>query len=463
MKPLMEIKDRNVLVMGMARSGCAAATLLAGHGARVTVTDVKKAEELGAAVEELSLLGVKIETNGHHPDTLKAAELIVISPGVSLEQPVLAEAKARGVMIISELELGYWFCRGRIIAVTGTNGKTTTVHLLASMLQEAGLACVLAGNMGRPFTSIAETVTEKGLVILEVSSFQLETVKDFRPQVAAILNITPDHLDRYSGMQAYVEAKAGIMRKQTAKDILVLNAEDKFTPLLSTQAPSRVLTFSREHPAEIEGVWVEKGKIKYRFFGLGQGDLMPADELLIPGPHNLENALAVVAIGLTLGIPGKCMTRTLHQFKGVPHRLESVAILDGVRFINDSKGTNVDAVIKALQSYNAPIILILGGRDKQGEFTGLRELLSARARAVVVMGEAAETISRQIKDVVPIIREKELPAAVRSAAKIAREGEIVLFSPGCASFDQFSNFEERGAAFCAEVKKLSGEASKKVV
>ncbi len=463
MKPLMELKDRNVLVMGMARSGCAAAALLAGHGARVTVTDVKKAEELDAAVKELSPLGVEIETNGHHPDTLKSAELIVISPGVPLDQPVLAEAKERGVMIISELELGYWFCRGRIIAVTGTNGKTTTVHLLARILQDAGLTCALAGNMGMPFTAVAENIPEKGIVILEVSSFQLETVKSFRPQVAVILNITPDHLDRYSGMQAYIEAKARVMRKQTSKDILVLNAENKFSPLLATQAPGRVLTFSCEHPPEIEGVWVEKGKIKYRFFGLGQGDLMSADELLIPGPHNLENALAVIAIGLTLGIPVKSMPRTLRQFRGVPHRLESVAMLDGVRFVNDSKGTNVDAVIKALQSYDAPIILILGGRDKQGDFASLRELLSARVRAVVLMGEAAETISHQIKDTVRIIREKELPAAVRSAARTAREGDVVLFSPGCASFDQFSNFEERGAAFCAEVKKLSGEASKKVV
>jgi len=463
MKPLMELKDRNVLVMGMARSGCAAAALLVRQGARVTVTDVKKAEELSAAVEELSPLGVKIETNGHHPDTLKLAELIVISPGVPVEQPVLAEVKARGVMIISELELGYWFCRGRIIAVTGTNGKTTTVHLLARMIQDAGLTYVMAGNMGMPFTAVAESIPEKGVTILEVSSFQLETVKSFRPQVAAVLNITPDHLDRYSGMQAYVEAKARIMRKQTSKDILVLNAEDKFSPLLSTQAPGRVLTFSREQPPEIEGVWVEKGKIKYRFFGLGQGDLMSADELLIPGSHNLENALAVIAIGLTLGIPIRSMPRTLHQFRGVPHRLETVALLDGIRFVNDSKGTNVNAVIKALQSYDAPIVLILGGRDKQGEFTSLRELLAARARAVVVMGEAAETISHQIKDAVQVIREKELPAAVRSAAKIAQEGDVVLFSPGCASFDQFSNFEERGAAFCAEVKKLSEEASKKVV
>ncbi|MBN1595680.1 UDP-N-acetylmuramoyl-L-alanine--D-glutamate ligase, partial [candidate division FCPU426 bacterium] len=441
MKPRMELDGKKVLVVGMARSGCAAAALLCKHGAHVTITDKKNAEALKTAIDQISGLPVKIETGGHHPDTLKSAELIVLSPGVSLEQPVIREARELGIPVISELELGYRFCAGRIAAVTGTNGKTTTVHLLAQMVKDAGVSCVLAGNMGRPFTDVAEQVPEQGVVVLEVSSFQLETIQYFRPHVAAILNITPDHLDRYPNMQSYIEAKARIISNQKASDVLVLNSEDKYTPLLANQAQGRLLTFSPYRPPEIEGTWVERGRLYFRLFGLGQGEMMLADELLIPGPHNLENALAAAAIGLALGVAPKSLVTTMRQFRGVAHRLEPVKRIKGVWYINDSKGTNVDAVTKALQSYQSPIILILGGRDKNGDFQVLRELLSQHARAVVVMGEAAEIIAKQIEGTVQIIHEKELAGALRAAASMAGEGDIVLFSPGCASFDQFRDFE----------------------
>lgn len=452
----MEVKGCKALIIGMARSGRAAAALLHRHGARVTIADHKRAEDLGEAVAEMQALGVRVETGGHPSEAFREAELIVISPGVQMGLPEIQDALRRGVPVLSELELGFRFCRGRVAAVTGTNGKTTTVHLLAQMVKDAGLSGVLAGNVGTAFTGVVESVGEKDIAVLEVSSFQLEAVRQFRPEAAAILNITPDHLDRYVNMQAYVEAKAAIMRHQTAKDILVLNAEDKYSPLLAAQAPSRVLTFSAQRPPEVEGVWVERGRIVYRFFGIGQGEVAYAEELLIPGPHNLENALAATAVGLAMGLPVESMAKSLRTFRGVAHRLEPVATIRGVRYVNDSKGTNVDAVVKALQSFPS-IVLILGGRDKHGDFTALGDLIRARVRTVVVTGEAADVITAQIQNTAPIIRAKTMPEAVRAAAGAAHEGDVVLLSPGCASFDQFRNFEHRGEVFREEVRKLSVE------
>jgi UDP-N-acetylmuramoylalanine--D-glutamate ligase len=456
----MDVKDRKVLVVGLARSGRAAAALLHRHGAQVTVTDRKSREELGAAVAEMEALGVKVENGEPSPESLAAAELIVISPGVRLDLPELAAATARGATVWSELELGFHFCHGRIAAITGTNGKTTTAHLLAQMVRDAGAPGVLAGNVGVAFTGVVEEVPPQGIVVLEVSSFQLEGIQDFKPEVATILNITPDHLDRYSNMQAYIEAKAMIMRKQAPTDVIVLNANDKYTPLLAAQASGRVLTFSTQRPPEVEGTWVENGLIRYRLFGLGQGELLPADELRIPGPHNLENALAAAAMALALGLPAPSLVQSLRSFPGVAHRLEPVGQIRGVRFVNDSKGTNVDAVIKALQSFSSPIVLILGGRDKHGDFTALRDLLRERARSVIVMGEAADVIADQIKNTVPILQEPDLIRALQAAVGQAQMGDVVLLSPGCASFDQFNNFEERGEVFRAEVQRLMQAAEK---
>jgi UDP-N-acetylmuramoylalanine--D-glutamate ligase len=456
----MDVSGKKVLVVGMARSGRAAAALLRRHGAAVTVCDRARAEDLSEAAAELTALGATVLTGGDHPEAFAAAELIVISPGVPTSLPELVEAQVRGVPVWSELELGFRFCRGRIAAVTGTNGKTTTVSLLAQMVRDAGAGHVLAGNVGLAFCAVAEEVPPQDIVVLEVSSFQLEAVPTFRAEAAAVLNITPDHLDRYPNMQAYIEAKAAVMRHQGPRDVLVLNADDKYTPLLAAQAPGRVLTFSAQHPPEVEGTWVEHGRIIYRLFGLGQGEVLPADELLIPGPHNLENALAATALGLALGLPPAGLARSLRTFPGVPHRLEPVATVAGVRYVNDSKGTNVDAVIKALQSYaGSPIVLILGGRDKHGDFTALRTLLQERVRAAVVMGEAADVIAGQIEGSVPLRHETTLDRAVAAAAREARPGDVVLLSPGCASFDQFRNFEHRGEVFRGLVADLARERS----
>ncbi len=453
----MELKDKHIVVVGLARSGRAAAALLMRHGAVVTATDLKSADALTEAINELTALGVIVEADGHVRTTFERADMIVISPGVSLDVPELRDAMQRGVPILSELELGYRFCRGRVAALTGTNGKTTTVNLLAKIVHDAGVPGVMAGNVGVAFSGVAESVLPEGIAMLEVSSFQLETIQEFHPEVAAVLNVTPDHLDRYSNMQAYVEAKANIMRQQTAGDVVVLNAVDKYTPLLAAQARGRVILFSSRGPVAGEGVWVENGKMRYRLAKVGEGELIAPEELLIPGPHNVENALAAVAMGLSLGLPATGMMQSLRTFAGVPHRLEPVGAVGQIRFVNDSKGTNVDAVIKALQSYVDPLILILGGRDKHGDFTALRDLLRERVRSVVVMGEAAQIIADQIQNTVPIQHEETLERALRTAYQAARPGDVVLLSPGCASFDQFKNFEERGERFREEVRRLATE------
>lgn len=454
MKTPLDVENKKVLVVGLARSGVAAAKLLCKHKGIVTVTDQKAESELQEALAELDGLGVTIEVGGHQVQSFEQAELIVLSPGVPMEQDVLQQAAAAGTPIISELELGYRFCKGKVAAVTGTNGKTTTVHLLHQMFEDAGIPCVLAGNVGVPFTAVAESLPSNGVVVLEVSSFQLETIDTFRPDIATILNITPDHLDRYSNMQFYVEAKASIMKNQLPNDIIVLNGEDKYTPLLSTQAEGRVLTFSSQRPPEIEGCWVEDSAIHYRIFGLGQGVIMLADELLIPGPHNLENALAAIVMGLAFGIKPKDLLKTLRHFKGVEHRLEPIGTIDGIKYVNDSKATNVDAVSKALESYTNQIVLILGGRDKQGDFTKLIPMIEKHVAAIVVMGEAAGVIENQLKGVAKIVSVKNLEEAVKEATSCAGEGQVVLLSPGCASFDQFKNFEERGKAFKELVRVL---------
>ncbi|NTV53779.1 MAG: UDP-N-acetylmuramoyl-L-alanine--D-glutamate ligase, partial [Candidatus Firestonebacteria bacterium] len=277
----MDVKGLKVVVVGLARSGRGAAALLRRHGAEVTATDLKRAEDLGDAVAELTAMDVRVETGVHDPATFAGAQLLVLSPGVSLDTPGVREALQRGVPVLSELELGYRFCRGRVAAVTGTNGKTTTVNLLAKMVADAGVPGVLAGNVGLAFTTVAESLPPEGIAVLEVSSFQLETIDEFHPAAAAVLNITPDHLDRYAGMQAYVEAKARIMRRQIKSDLVVLNALDRYTPLLAAQAPGRVVLFSSAGPVNGEGVWAQDGRLRYRLANAGEGELVGVSELLI--------------------------------------------------------------------------------------------------------------------------------------------------------------------------------------
>jgi UDP-N-acetylmuramoylalanine--D-glutamate ligase len=488
----MELTGKKVTVVGLARSGAGAARLLAGMGAVVTVTDRKPEKELSEAAG--SLPPSVRRCFGSHPEAIFTdADLIVVSPGVPLDIKPLSDAKAKGKRIIGELELAYEIIeaagaerRGReapgrktmpFIAITGSNGKSTTTTLVDHMLRKGGRHTVLAGNIGNALTeelyrmtmgdeqragsgpaSDSLRLSPRSLpdaFVVEISSFQLEAIETFRPDIAAILNITPDHLDRYHSMDEYGNAKAGIFLNQRETDALVLNADDPGTMKLYEErikgetAGPRVFFFSRKE--EVRGVYARGGMVHVNMPDLEPSavnlELIHADEIRIKGVHNLENAMAASAMALLAGCPAGAVIESLREFPGLEHRLELVRDLQGVTYINDSKGTNVGAVIKSIESFSEPVILIAGGRDKAGDFSALRGLAAQKIKALVLIGEASEKIGSALGDVTTTVRAKDLLDAVDKARKIATRGDVVLLSPACASFDMFRDFEDRGRQF----------------
>lgn len=444
-----------VLVVGAGKSGTAAARFLAAKGAEVELTDAKNEGELAEGLASLAGLKVKFSFGAYPPVERGKYTLVVVSPGVPLDVLPVKQAKELGVPVIGELELAFRFVRAPVVAVTGTNGKTTTTALTGEIFKTAGFSTLVAGNIGRPL--IAEVEGDYEIVVLEVSSFQLETADEFRPRVGAVLNITPDHLDRHRTMENYVAAKARLFSRQGPEDYAVLNFDDPHARNLSSRCPGRVLFFSRtrEVPA---GVFVDDGWITAVEEG-GRKALLPAEEVRIPGAHNLENALAAAACARALGVAEEALARALRTFPGVPHRLEFVAEIGGVRYVNDSKGTNPDASIKALEACREPVVLIAGGRSKGGDFTPFLRLVREKARALVLLGECApelESLARR-EGVKAILRAGNLPEAVRLAKEAARPGDVVLLSPACASWDMFKNYEERGELFKKAVRDLQPE------
>ncbi len=448
----MQLKGLKALVFGVGRSGMAAARALARHGAQVTLTDKRQAPELGAFAGEAKAAGLGLELGGHPLSLLEGGPLIVLSPGVPGGIPILLEARARGLEILGEIELAWRMAPRRWLAVTGTNGKTTTTSLLAAMLEASGKPMLLGGNIGRGLADEVESLPEEGIVVAEVSSFQLEEISSFRPEAAVITNLTPDHLDRYKDMAAYAAAKARIFENQGPSDSLVLNAQDQNLLALAGPARARKLLFSRTSPVE-QGAWIAGGEIVMAT-PAGRRALMPLERLRLRGPHNQENALAAALAASAAGVADAAIARALEGFAGVEHRLEPCGELAGVRFVNDSKATNVDSVEKALQSFEEPVHLILGGRDKEGDFSRLASLVKARVARMYLIGEAAAKVERQLGAVKPFEHLPGLEEAVRSAASRARPGEWVLLSPGCASFDQFQNYEHRGRVFKQAVAEL---------
>lgn len=471
----MLLKDKKATVVGLARSGAGAANLLAALGAAVTVTDSKP--ETGLREQAARLHSSVRRVLGGHPDDLFiSADMVVVSPGVPLDIPPLARAAARGIPVIGELELACAIlsdCEPRyadaFLAVTGSNGKSTTTTLLDLILRNAGRRTVLAGNIGN---ALSEEITSRRLcggdgeaadaIVLEVSSFQLEAIRTFRPHIASILNVTPDHLDRYHSLGEYAGAKARIFMRQRPGDALVLNADDPGTMLLYQERLSgradrspRVLFFSRTK--EVNGVYCRDGIVYRDISGRGQARrLMPADEIRIKGVHNLENAMAASAMALLADCPPEAVIDSLREFPGLEHRLEFVRELDGVRYFNDSKGTNVGAVEKSLESFSEPLVLIAGGRDKAGDFTALRKLAAERVKALVLIGEAAGKIQKALGDLTTTVMAKDLGEAVSEARRLAQKGDVVLLSPACASFDMFRDFEDRGRQFKDIVRGLAG-------
>ena len=503
----MVIKGKKITVVGLARSGAGAARLLALMGAEVTVTDKRPEAEVMDMVKELGP-SVKLALGGHPEEVFSAADLIVVSPGVPLEIRPVASAKTKGIPVIGELELAYRIMQGLgvsdlglvkdaalipnpqspipFLAITGSNGKSTTTTLLDHMMRKAGFNTVFGGNIGNALTEeilkavksdmlkvksekseqIAENLSpftfhlSQDYFVVEVSSFQLEAIDSFRPHIASILNITPDHLDRYHSMTEYRDAKAAIYLNQRSNDFLVLNADDPgvldlynlhFRP--GNPERPKVYFFSRNR--EVEGVYYKDGKLHCNMPDIARtAYLIDADEIRIKGVHNLENAMAASAMALLANCSPEAVAESMKEFKGLEHRLELVRELDGVKYINDSKGTNVGAVMKSVESFQEPVVLIAGGRDKAGDFYALRDLVSQKVRAVILIGEASAKIKDALGDVTDTRMAKDLAEAVTMSRQMAKKGDAVLLSPACASFDMFRDYEDRGRQFKKLVMEL---------
>ncbi len=455
---MLDLRQKKVLVIGMARSGQAALRFLAGSGARVTAADLKREEELGKEFQELKKLPATFVTGGYPPVRPGEYDLIIVSPGVPPTIPPVQRARDFGIPVWSELELAARFIKQPIIAVTGTNGKTTTTSLLGFIFQKAGIRCVVAGNIGIPLIQEVERINKSGehvaYWIVEVSSFQLELIAAFRPWIAVFLNLTPDHLDRHGTLENYGKIKARIFENQGPGDFAVLNRDDPWLAKMPSRLKSQVYWFSRLGIPN-QGIGREGDRIV--FARQGEKEILcTTRDISLPGPHNLENALAAAAASLLAGVEKEAVVQALSTFPGVPHRLELVRIVNRVKYINDSKGTNPESVLKALDAYQEPIILIAGGKNKGSDFRLLAEKIQERVKALILLGEAAPLIREAVRATgFSQIREAaSLAEAVRIAHSFARPGDVVLLSPACASWDMFRDFEERGNVFRQLVAQL---------
>ncbi len=454
----MELNNKRVLVVGLGKSGVASALFLKAHGAQVTVSDTKSGDELRNEIPVLLDHGIAVESGGHGDRTFRGQDLIVVSPGVPVDAPPLVQARALGEAVIGEVELAAQFLPGPIVAITGSNGKTTTTTLVGEIMHAAGFPALVGGNIGTPAISLAARAQAETAIVLEISSFQLETIQTFRPKVAVILNVTPDHLDRHRTFEVYADAKARIFENQQGSDFAVLNADDPTCVSMGSRTRAQVFWFSRQKEVQ-QGAWVRDGNIVFRDARgekatLQQREIMQVSEIPLKGAHNLENVLAAVCSGALMGCGPEKIRQAVRDFKAVEHRLEFVATIRGVDYYNDSKATNVDATFKALESFPANIHLILGGKDKGSDYTVLNDLLRQRVKRVYTIGAAAAKIESQIRGA-EVVHAETLENAIRKANAVAQSGDVVLLAPACASFDQFKNYEHRGKAFKEIVRGLS--------
>ena len=456
MSASIELRNKRVLVVGLARTGMATALFCAARGARVTATDTRTESELEAAVAELRKAGVDLELAGHRQELIQGADLIIPSPGVPADAPLLQSARSKGVTIWSEIELASRFLKGRLIGITGSNGKTTTTSLIEHTLKKAGFSTILAGNIGTPLISCVEKTSDKTITVAELSSFQLELVEKFRPNISLFLNLTPDHLDRHHTLESYGAAKARIFENQTEADSAVLNADDPGTTPYAPAKP-QLFWFSRKQRVA-QGAFVRESDILFRSEGTEEKVLQLAD-IPLAGSHNVENVLAAVVATRLAGAEPAAVAKGVRSFAGVEHRLEFVAEIGGVRFYNDSKATNVDATLKALDAFPGRILIILGGKDKGSDYTVLQARLREKAILAVLLGAAAGKIEKQIAGSVAIEQAGTIERAVETAANAARPGDVVLLAPACASFDQFQNYEHRGRVFKELVHQLERQAA----
>ena len=451
-----ELRGKRVMVVGLARTGVAAALFCAARGAKVTATDKRTENEIGEAIAPLRTVGVHLELGGHRENTFLEQDLIIPSPGVPADVPLLQAARTKGVTIWSEVELADRFLHGRLIGITGSNGKTTTTSLVEHILKTAGFSTILAGNIGTPLIARVEQTSDETVAVVELSSFQLELIETFRPNISVFLNLTPDHLDRHHTLEAYGRAKARIFENQTEADSAILNADDPATTPLVPAKP-HVYWFNRKQRVA-QGAFVRGNEIVFRHDGQEEA-VLNLKEIPLPGAHNVENVLAAVAATYLAGAEPVAIAKGVRSFAGVEHRLEFVAEISGVRYYNDSKATNVDATLKALDAFPGRILIVLGGKDKGSDYTVLQKPLREKAILALLIGAAADKIEKQITGSVAIERAGTIERAVEIASHAARPGDVVLLAPACASFDQFQNYEHRGRVFKDLVHQLERQAA----
>lgn len=454
MRPGIDLAGKRVLVVGLARTGLVTALFSAGYGAAVTATDERPESELRETTARLRAAGVKLELGGHVSASFLSQDLIVVSPGVSPKLSALEQARAQGIPVWSEIELAWRFLRGKLAAITGSNGKTTTTSLVAHILQTAAIPTLVGGNIGVPLLALVENSMDTTVTVAEISSFQLESIEKFRPEIGVLLNLTPDHLDRHTSFAEYASAKVRMFENQLERDIAILNADD---PEITRRMPAKphIFWFSRQKRVAA-GAFLRHGQIYFRNEG-SEVALARRDEIPLRGEHNVENVLAACAAAYLAGADPAAIANGIKTFKGVQHRLEFVAQISGVQFYNDSKATNVDAAAKAIEAFPGPLIVILGGKDKGSPYTPLRDLLHERARLAILIGAAAEKIAEDLGDSVPLTHAGTLDRAVYAAVQHAQPGDIVLLAPACSSFDQFENYEHRGCTFKELVASLEDQ------
>ncbi len=460
----MRIEGRKSLVLGAGKSGVGSARFLAERGATVALHDRKPVDEWSETARSLKTsYNVSLISGDLPSELLDQIDLVVISPGVPTNTIPARFVGRKDGEIIGEVELAYRFLKGRIVGITGSNGKTTTTALIGELLTNAGIATQIGGNIGTPLLSLTETSVDDGWTVAELSSFQLETIKDFRPNVGLCLNVTPNHLDRYDGFREYAEAKRRIFMNQTAEDVAILNADDPTTASWAAGGlKSNVVLFSVKRELD-EGLFLRNGELICRASGK-EKVLTTRDDIFVRGLHNVENILAAFAAGLACGASPESMRETVRKFKGVEHRIEFVAEIGGVKFYNDSKATSVDATSKALEALSGgewKTVLILGGRGKNAPYAPLSELIESSVRSLIVIGEDADNIESQLSRYAEIIRAGSMEDAVAKGFAAAKSGDAVLLAPACASFDMFKSFEERGMVFKAAVIQLKTENGKR--
>ena len=444
-----DVRGKRVTVAGAARSGIAAAELLARRGAHVTLSE-QRADVPEAA--PLAALGVTLELGSHHRDTFEDADLVVVSPGVPPEQPMIQAARARGVPVIAEIELASRWLQGRVIAITGTKGKSTTTTLIGRMLSAAGRHVLVGGNIGVPLSAQVPASTPDTLHVVETSSFQLEQIETFHPWIAVMMNFSPDHLDRHPTVDAYAAAKARIFENQDAGDWAVVNADDPFVLELARRGRARLRPFART-ASVVEGTALDDGWIVDRQPD-GEARLVPLDAIHLLGPHLVYDVMAAATVGVIAGAAPSAMAAAVESFRGLEHAMELVADVAGVRFVNDSKATNVESALRSIESFDRNLVPIIGGRFKGGDLRLLREPLAARAKAVVAIGEATPLVREALAAAVEVQEAGSIGDAVDRAFAIAQPSGVVLLAPACASFDMFKDYAERGRRFKEEVYRL---------